>query len=317
MCPIRSWNATMAEHLIADFSPFVPGLGPYDIGPLRDVGIRWYGLAYLAGLVCGYFLVRRWCDAGRAPLRREEIQDFVLFSGLGMIIGGRVGYCLLYGWSELVADPLYLFRVWDGGMASHGGIAGLVAGMWWFAHKRERSFLVLGDILAAGGPLGVGFGRLANFINGELWGRPSEVPWAVIFPKSAPVPENAPLAVQIANAVPRHPSQLYAAVLEGFLLFAVLMWIHARHRRPGFTGAWFLILYGVGRFVGEFFREPDRGQPVFFGWMSKGQLYTLPMLVGGIALLIWVTRRPPRPDLYAAPAAPADGPTTVSAPQAR
>lgn len=294
----------MTEHLIADFSPFVPGLGPYDIGPLRDIGIRWYGLAYLAGLVIGYFIVRRWSDAGRAPLRREEIQDFVLFSGLGMIIGGRVGYCLLYGLSDLLANPLYLFKVWDGGMASHGGIVGLAAGMGWFAYQRKRSFWVLGDIIAAGGPLGIGFGRLANFINGELWGKPSAVPWAVIFPKSANVPENAPLAVQIANAVPRHPSQLYAAVLEGFLLFALLMWIHARHRRPGLTGAWFLILYGIGRFIGEIFREPDRGQPVFFGWMSKGQLYTLPMLVAGIVLMIWVMRRPARPELYAAPAAP-------------
>lgn len=307
----------MSEHLIADFSPFVPGLGPYDIGPLHDVGIRWYGLAYLAGLVIGYFIVRRWSDAGRAPLRREEIQDFVLFSGLGMIVGGRVGYCLLYGFSELIANPLYLFKVWDGGMASHGGIIGLAAGMGWFAYKRNRSFWVLGDIIAAGGPLGIGFGRVANFINGELWGKPSDVPWAVIFPKSANVPENAPLVVQIANAVPRHPSQLYAAVLEGFLLFAVLMWIHARHRRPGLTVAWFLMLYGIGRFVGEIFREPDRGQPVFFGWMSKGQLYTVPMLLAGIALMIWVMRRPARPELYAAPAAPVAAPTPASAPQPR
>lgn len=297
----------MTDHWVHNLSPFL--IGPFDLGPLGMQGIRWYGLAYLAGLVCGYLIVRRWSDCGRVPLRREEIQDFVLYSGLGMIIGGRVGYCLLYGWHDLMADPLYLFKVTDGGMASHGGIVGLVLGMAIYARKYQRSFWVLGDLLAVTGPLGIGFGRIANFINGELWGRPSDVPWAVIFPKSAPLPENAPLALQIANAVPRHPSQLYAAVLEGFLLFAVLMWIHARHRRPGLTGAWFLLLYGVGRFVGEFWREPDRGQPIFFGWMSKGQLYTLPMLVGGVILLIWVMRRPARPELYAKPEAPATSPT--------
>lgn len=305
----------MADHWVHNLSPFL--LGPFDLGPFKDVGIRWYGLAYLAGLAVGYWLVRRWCDAGRVPLRREEIQDFVLYSGIGMIVGGRIGYCLLYGWSELMADPFYLVKVWDGGMASHGGIIGLVAGMWWFAKKRQRSFWVLGDLLAATGPLGIGFGRIANFINGELWGKPGDVPWAVIFPKSAPVPESAPLAVQIANAVPRHPSQLYAMVLEGFLVWGILMWIHAKHRKPGLTGAWFCILYGIGRFVGEFWREPDRGQPVFFGWMSKGQLYTIPFLLFGIALLVWVMRRPARPELYVAPSATPLPPSTPAADQAR
>ncbi len=318
---IAYWLSPWATPKTATFSAFVPGLGPYSFGSFENIGIRWYGLAYLAGLVFGYLMVQRWSDTGRAPLRREEIQDFVLFSGIGMIIGGRLGYCLLYGLSDLIANPLYVFKVWDGGMASHGGIIGLGAGMAWFAHKRQRSFWVLGDIIAAGGTLGIGFGRMANFINGELWGRPTDVPWAWIFPKSAHGfdPERTPLNVLIANAVPRHPSQLYAAVLEGFLLFAVLMWIHTRHRRPGLTFAWFLLLYGIGRFVGEFFREPDRGQPVFFGWMSKGQLYTLPMLIGGIALMIWVMRRPARPEAYAAPAAPVPQAATPSTapPQAR
>ncbi len=292
----------MSDHWVHDLSPFI--LGPYDLGPLGMQGLRWYGLAYLAGLLVGYWIALRWIAAGRVPVRREELQDLVLFSGIGMIVGGRVGYCLLYGFSELVSDPLYLFKVTEGGMASHGGIIGLGLGMCWFAYTRKRSVLVLADLVSVTGTLGIGFGRVANFINGELWGRPSDVPWAVIFPKSAAVPENAPLAVQIAHAVPRHPSQLYAALFEGFLLFAILVWIHARHRRPGLTGAWFLILYSLGRFGGEFFREPDRGQPVFYGWMTKGQLYTLPMLVLGVGLLIWVMRRPARPELYAAPPAP-------------
>ncbi len=292
----------MSDHWVHNLSPFL--IGPFNLGPLGEQGIRWYGLAYLSGLLVGYWIALRWIAAGRVPVRREELQDLVLYSGIGMIVGGRVGYCLLYGFHELVANPLYLFKVTDGGMASHGGIIGLFAGMYWFARTRRRSVLVLADLISVTGTLGIAFGRIANFINGELWGRPSDVPWAVIFPKSAIVPDNAPLAVQIANAVPRHPSQLYAAVLEGFLPFAILLWIHAKHRRPGLTGAWFLILYSLGRFGGEFFREPDRGQPIFYGWMSKGQLYTLPMLFIGVGMLIWVMRRPARPELYPAPPAP-------------
>ncbi len=291
----------MPEYWVHNLSPFLIEFWP-------GVGIRWYGLAYLAGLLIGYWLALRWIARGSVPLSRNELQDFVLYCGLGMIIGGRVGYCLLYNFTGTLQNPLYIFQVWDGGMASHGGMIGMLIGCLLYARKQGRSFLVLNDLVVATGTLGVGFGRLANFINGELWGRTTSVPWAVIFPHSVPEPGHIPkeqaaeiLAWQIAHALPRHPSQLYAMMLEGFLIFAILLPIHARHRRPGLTCAYFLLLYGCGRFIGEFFREPDLGQPVFFGWLTKGQAYTLPMFALGIALLIYVFRRPAQPDLYCAP----------------
>jgi phosphatidylglycerol---prolipoprotein diacylglyceryl transferase len=292
------------EYWVHNLSPFLIEFWP-------GVGIRWYGLAYLAGLFIGYWLALRWIARGSVPLTRNELQDFVLYCGLGMIIGGRVGYCLLYNFTGTLQNPLYIFQVYDGGMASHGGIVGMGLGCWWYAYKHKRNFWVLGDLVAATGTLGVGFGRLANFVNGELWGRPTTVPWAVIFPHSVSPPshlnENQSaeiLAWQIAHALPRHPSQLYAMMLEGFLIFAILLPIHARHRRPGLTCSLFLLLYACGRFFGEFFRQPDNGQPVFFDWLSKGQAYTLPMFIAGFALMYYVLRRPAQPDLYRAPVIP-------------
>lgn len=291
----------MADHWVHNLSPFIIEFGP-------GWGIRWYGMAYLAGIVWGYWLFTRWSRAHRVPLAPIEIQDFVLSAGLGMIIGGRLGYCLLYEPRQTFTDPFYLFMLHKGGMASHGGMIGLFVGTWLYARKHHRSTIVLFDAVAATTPIGVICGRLANFINGELWGRATDVPWAVIFPTSIPVPDGikteAVHAWQLAHldlAVPRHPSQLYAVVLEGFLLLLILFPLHARHRRPGLTTAAACFAYGVARFCGEFFREPDVGQPLLFGWMSKGQAYSLPMLVIGVALAIWVLRRPARPEIYAPP----------------
>ncbi len=288
----------MSDHWVHNLSPFIIEFWP-------GVGIRWYGMAYLAGLVIGYFIARRWVDQKRVPLTRAELQDFVLYGGLGMIIGGRVGYCLLYNFSATISNPLTIFMVMDGGMASHGGIIGLAVGCWLFCYKRKRNFFVLGDLIAATGTLGIGCGRIANFINGELWGRKTDVPWAVIFPGEVPVPEGTKdvLAYQLAHislASPRHPSQLYAAVFEGFLIFSILYFIHVRHFRPGLTGAGFIILYAFGRFFGEFFREPDNGQ-FLISWVSRGQAYTLPMFIIGFTMLYMVLRRPARPDLYLVP----------------
>jgi phosphatidylglycerol:prolipoprotein diacylglycerol transferase len=301
------------------------------------IGIRWYGLAYLLGLLWGYWMVRRWVKSGRAPLTIEQIQDFVLWAGLGMIIGGRLGYCLFYGWDQLVEnpvgrmapydlqehrflhagedpfpghvierrfDPPFLIQVWSGGMASHGGIVGLAVGCWLFARRNRISFFVLADIISATGPMGVALGRIANFINGELWGRPSHVSWAVIFPDAPRVG---------GYDVPRHPSQLYAMMLEGLIPLMIVLPLHARHRRPGLTSGAILCLYAVGRFVDECFREPDVGQPggaplpghqavpAILGFMSKGQFFTLPVLAIGLAFIIWSLRRAPRPELYAPP----------------
>lgn len=285
-----------AGHWIHDLSPFAIHLG-------GDIGIRWYGLAYLAGIVGGMWLLTRWARQGRLPLRPAEVQDLAMWAGLGMIIGGRVGYCLLYGWHDLVANPVgrfvdghfewpYLLRVWEGGMASHGGMAGLAIGAWLYARRRACDVLALADGIAAVAPLGVLCGRLANFVNGELWGKPWDGPWAVVFP-------HAPLigGVQVA----RHPSQLYAAALEGALLLACILPLHARHRRPGFTAGCLLAGYAVVRIVGEIYREPDVGQPVFFGFISKGQAYSLPVFAIGVALALWAWRRGTRPAAYAVP----------------
>jgi phosphatidylglycerol:prolipoprotein diacylglycerol transferase len=247
-----------------------------------------------------------------------------------MVVGGRLGYCLLYAGDAFWKDPIYLFRIYEGGMASHGGIAGMAAGVVLFCRRRRRNLGALCDQVAALAPLGVIFGRLANFVNGELWGRPGDVSWAVYFPKAPPVdPARYPWVESLACPTvaepaswvewvgrlpaewcfaPRHPSQLYAVVLEGLLPFVLLYFIHTRHRRPWLTVAWCFILYGLGRFVGEFWREPDEGYELFFGWMSKGQLFTIPVFLIGIALIVWTRRGAPRPAVYEAPPAPARPP---------
>ena len=268
----------MADH-------WVHNLDPVALHLWGSLSIRWYGLAYLAGVVWGVWMVIRWHRRQRCPLNATEAQDFALYGGLGMIIGGRLGYCLFYAWPHFVADPLYLFRLWEGGMASHGGILGLMAGSWLYAWKRQVAVTLLFDMVAAVAPMGVMLGRLANFVNGELWGKPTDVPWAVIFPLSG-------------DHLPRHPSQLYEALLEGALLLAIIIPVHARHRKPGLTSGVLLALYALVRFIGEFFREPDFGHPPYFGWMNKGQALSIPVLVIGIGIAIWAARRPAQPALY-------------------
>ena len=268
-------------------SHWVHNLSPFAIHFWGEVGIRWYGLAYLAGILGGYWMLVRWHRLGRNPLEPARIQDFALSAGLGMIIGGRLGYCLIYGREHWLHDPLYVFRLWEGGMASHGGILGLLAGTWLFVRKTTVPMFLLTDMVCAAAPLGVLFGRLANFVNGELWGKPGNVPWAVIFPQSR-------------DGVPRHPSQLYEAFLEGVLLLIIILPIHARHRKPGLTTGTLLALYAIMRFIGEFWREPDEGMPPFFGWMNMGQALSLPLFVIGAGIAIWAAQRPPQPEAYVA-----------------
>ncbi|MCX8040176.1 MAG: prolipoprotein diacylglyceryl transferase [Planctomycetota bacterium] len=289
-------------HWVHDLDPFVWRIS-------GDFGIRWYGVSYLVGIVLGWWLLRRWARQGRLPMASAEVGDFAMTVALGMIAGGRLGYAAFYEpalfvtWSD--GFPWWkLLALHEGGMASHGGMIGIALAAWWWSWRRRQHPLVLGDALAAVGPLGIACGRIANFINGELWGRPWDGPWAVIFPHADP-------------PVPRHPSQLYAAVLEGLLIAAILLPLHARHRRPGLTLGGFAVLYGLGRFIGEFFREPDRGQPGFgdipplLGFMSKGQALTLPLFAIGLWLIWRAWRRPPQPAAYAPlsamepPAAPA------------
>lgn len=272
--------ADSGQHWVHDLNPFVWQI-------YGEWGIRWYGVAYLVGILLGVWLIARWRKAGRVPLLPGEPSEFVMVVAIGMLVGGRLGYCILYAWPALVANPLMVFDVLHGGMASHGGMVGIIVGLYGYARWKKRNFLVLSDALAVVAPMGIIAGRIANFINGELWGRPSNVPWAVIFPR--------------ADMQPRHPSQLYAAFLEGVVVLVVGLLVHARHRRPGLSAGAMLATYSLARFIDEFWREPDAGYALFFGWMSKGQAFTLPVLALGVGLIVFAMRRPPRPEAYLPP----------------
>jgi phosphatidylglycerol---prolipoprotein diacylglyceryl transferase len=249
------------------------------IGPLA---IRWYGLMYLIGfalfLVLGKLRSR---DAWRG-MSSTDVDDLLFYGMIGVIVGGRLGHVIFYGpLSYYLSHPLEIFAVWKGGMASHGGILGVIAAMAWFARSRGKSFLRVADFVVPLVPLGLAAGRIGNFINGELWGRvtdPATVPWAMIFP-------------QAGDNLPRHPSQLYQFALEGLLLFAIL-WIFSRRPRPaGTVGSLFLIGYGILRIIGEFFREPEALYGAMPLGLSAGQWLSVPMVLIGIACFLILHRR--------------------------
>lgn len=241
-------------------------------GPLS---VRWYGLAYLLGFLCGYLILRHLSKRGEFAVPPDDLSNFIVYVAIyGVFCGGRLGYVLFYAFGDFLHDPLFLFRVWEGGMASHGGMLGVLLVVLWYARHKKVSFWNLTDGLALAAPAGLFFGRIANFINGELWGRPTDVPWAVIFPQAG---DPAP--------TPRHPSQLYEALGEGVILFTAL-WLIRRTRwgkQNGALSAAFLILYAVARITVEFFREPD--STIYFGWLTKGQLYSSFMVLTAIIIL--------------------------------
>ncbi len=251
------------------FDPIAISLGP--------IAIRWYGLMYLVGFVLFWWLGRVRANDGWRGMSKQDVEDLLFFGVLGVIIGGRLGYVLFYKPGYYLDHPLEVLMPWKGGMASHGGILGVLAVMWLFARKRGKSFLQVADFTVPLVPLGLMAGRIGNFINGELWGRPADPgiwPWAMIFP-------------QAADNIPRHPSQLYQAGLEGLLLF-VLLWLYSRRPRPaGCVGAVFLIGYGVLRFIAEFGREPDAFLGLLALRLSMGQWLSLPMIAIGIALFMY------------------------------
>jgi len=239
-------------------------------GPLA---IRWYGIAYLLGFLGAYALLSRMSRRGEFAVTQAELSNLIVHIALyGVFLGGRLGYVILYAWDTFLSDPLFILRVWEGGMASHGGIAGVILVLLWTAWKKKISFWNLTDCSAAVAPIGLFFGRLANFINGELWGRPTDVPWAVIFP-------------QAGDSTPRHPSQIYEAAGEGLLLFFALQWIRRTKwgKREGALSVMFLLIYAFARIVGECFREPD--STIYLGWLTKGQLFSSVMIVGALFIL--------------------------------
>lgn len=260
-------------HWVHDLSPFL-------IQFSDTLGIRYYGLAYLLGFGLGGLILYHAAKRRRLDLAPPAVADLMTALVLGVILGGRLGYFIFYETSTLWRDPLQLIRVWEGGMASHGGFIGVGLAMVWFARKHQTRFWGLSDAVIAVAPLGVGLGRTANFINGELWGRITNVSWGVIFPTSAP-PGTA-----LVDIPARHPSQLYAAALEGYLIFAYLQWrfwrTNAPTAHPGRITGEFLIIYAVARSITEMFREPDAS--LILG-LTRGTFYSLFMIIAGVVVI--------------------------------
>lgn len=267
-----------------------PAIDPIIVafGPLA---VRWYGLAYLAAFAVCWWLGTRRADRPGSGWSRAEVSDLVFYGAIGAVLGGRIGYTLFYGYQQLAADPLFLLRIWEGGMSFHGGLLGTLLALWWFGHRTGRSFLQVGDFVAPLVPLGLGFGRLGNFANTELPGRATESMFGLIFPCSADaVRQLNPLCSGAWESFARHPSSLYQAFAEGLVLFVLVWLFSARPRPPGSVSGMFLIGYGMLRFITEFFRVPDSHIGfIALEWLTMGQLLSLPMVAAG-AWLLWRAR---------------------------
>src|ERR1700744_5284703 len=262
------------------FDPVAIAIGP--------IVIRWYALAYISGIVFGWIYARAivkneklW--GGPAPITLLQLDDFILWVTVGIILGGRTGYVLFYNFPFFLQNPAEIFELWKGGMSFHGGFMGCVIEMIWFARKNDVPILSLGDITTAVGPIGLFLGRIANFINGELWGRPADpdLPWAMIFPTGGPIP--------------RHPSQLYEAGMEGILLFTLLagMIRVGALKRPGLVLGSFITFYAFAGIIGELFREPDPQLGFLWGGLTMGMLLSVPMIFAGAILILRAWRREP------------------------
>jgi phosphatidylglycerol:prolipoprotein diacylglycerol transferase len=243
----------------------------FSIGPLH---VRWYGLMYLLGFLAAWWLARRRAADPRSTWKPTDVDDLIFYSAVGVILGGRLGWMLFYGTERILADPLSVIRIWEGGMSFHGGLIGVLVALGLFASRRSRS---IGDVFDFTAPLpaiGFGAGRIVNFINGELWGKPTDVPWAFL-----------------VDGVPRHASQLYEALLEGLLLFVILWWFTSSPRPRWAPSGLFLVGYGVFRFAVEFVRVPDENRGyLLLGWVTMGQLLSLPMILAGLWMLAYAYR---------------------------
>lgn len=251
-----------------------PEISPiaFAVGPLA---IRWYSLAYLAGILAAWFLALRNTEKNKLGYSKQNIEDLAFYITLGIIIGGRLGYAVFYGGAEMWLKPWRLFELWKGGMSFHGGIAGVIIAAWLYARRFGFQFLAITDLVALYAPIGMFLGRLANFVNDELWGRVTTVPWAVRFPSG--------------GYVPRHPSQLYEAFFEGIVIFILLNWLWRSSRirnSHGVVSALFVMLYGIFRISMEQFRQPDAQLGFFFGHITMGQMLSLPLIIAGIWVLV-------------------------------
>ena len=273
------------------------------IGPLK---VHWYGLMYLLGFVVAFWLGRRRVRAGRLPgVDDNGFGDLMFYSMLGVVLGGRIGYILFYDFGEFVKDPLMIVRVWQGGMSFHGGLLGVLAAIAWWSRKHRLHFFDTVDFMAPLVPAGLGFGRIGNYIGGELWGKPTAGTafdgWGVIFPRALPEPFASMDAASLRtyfesgalNSFARHPSQLYQAALEGLLMFCVLLWFSSKPRPRYAVSGMFALLYGCFRFLVEFVREPDAQLGYLaFGWVTMGQVLSTPLLLLGVFWL-WRSRSTP------------------------
>lgn len=254
-----------------DFDPVA-----FSLGPLH---VRWYGLMYLLGFLAGWALGRYRANRPNSGWTAAQVDDLVFYIALGVILGGRIGYVLFYGFGNFLRDPLALFRVWEGGMSFHGGFLGVLLAMALFARKHHKGFWPTMDFVAPLIPPGLFFGRIGNFINGELWGRVTDAPWGMVFR-------------QTGDGLPRHPSQLYQAALEGVALFLIVWLFSAKPRPTMAVSGVFALSYGVFRFLVEFVRQPDPQLGYLaFGWLTMGQLLSLPLIVVGVILLTLAYRR--------------------------
>jgi len=289
-------KTTISNYWVHDWDPFLWQF-PDSFSHFGPGGIRWYGIAYLAGFISAFFLLKRYHKCKRSPYNSEQVMNLMTFMVLGVLLGGRIGYALLYRWGEFMEDPLILLRVWEGGMASHGGFVGVCTAVLWYARHSKQSPFPIGDIIVSVVPPGLFFGRIANFINGELWGKVTNGSWGVIFPNEKeskavfllnPEFKNDPSLIPpvILEELARHPSQLYAATLEGLCTFVFVQWrfwkSDVTKRAPGRLAGEFLIAYAIARIINEFFRQPDAS--LVLG-MSRGQFYSLFLVLGGAILI--------------------------------
>ena len=247
------------------------------IGPVQ---IRWYGLCYVVGIICAWWLMNRRIRQPHYDWTQEQVADLVFYATIGVIIGGRLGSVLFYNLPYYLENPLAILKIWEGGMAFHGGLLGVIIAMYFYSHSQGKGFFSAADLVAPVVPIGLGLGRLGNFINGELWGKISDVPWAMIFPSAEPF------------GLARHPSQLYQFLLEGVLLF-IILWSYSAKPRPRMSvSGLFLLGYGSFRFLVEFFREPDAHLGYLaFNWLTMGQLLSVPMIVIGLGMMLLANKK--------------------------